>query len=105
MINITNYFDHPTRPGYTVFRFSDQSRAHYFENQLRSSDIWFELSKDEKMFLFGIKKRDYKVALHANYMVSATFRKKTIPNKIIRLVIYIIVLVGLAIAIIGALKS
>ncbi len=110
MFNITNYFEHPTRPGYYVFKFYDKNRSDYFEELLNKEGIWYETSKDdgEKItFLYDIKIKinDYKKALNANYLVSAKFRKKTISNQYVRIFIYTITLVIIALAIYGALKS
>ena len=65
MFNITNYYDHPIRPGYTIFKFFDKNRAVYFEELLKKESVWFESSidEDEKMiYLFGVKKSDHKKA-------------------------------------------
>lgn len=106
MFNITNYFEHPTRPGYYVFRFRDKNRADYFEELLKAQNIWHELSIDEdqssSLYLFGIKLNDYQKATKINYLVSGKYRKKTISNIYIRLVVYIIAIGIVALAIIGA---
>ena len=83
MFNITNYSDHPNRPGFTIFKFFDQKRAEYFEELLKKENVWFESSINEDnntIYLYGIKKGDYKIAMNANYLVSGKFRKKIIPN-------------------------
>ena len=80
MLNITNYTDHPTRIGYTVYRFFEKERADYFEELLTKNNIYFESSIEEnKIYLFGVKKGDSKQAMNANYLVSAKYRKKIIP--------------------------
>jgi hypothetical protein len=109
MFNITNYFDHPTRPGYTVFKFYDKQRSNYFEELLNDQNIWYELSSEEgenkNVYLFGIRKGDEKKALKANYLVSGKYRKPTIANLYIRLIIFTISLTVIVLAILGALKS
>lgn len=105
MFNITNYFDHPSRPGFTVFKFHEEQRARYFEELLKEQSIWYESTKDEKVYLFGIRKGDYRTALKANYLVSGKYRKKTVPNRIVRWTFYLLVIVGLTLAIIGMIKS
>ena len=45
MFNITNNFEHPTRPGYFVFRFREKVRADYFEELLKKEGVWFEKSE------------------------------------------------------------
>ena len=105
MINITNYFDHPTRIGFTVFKFHNKQRADYFEQLLKKDDIWYEsLYEEEKSLqLFGIKKGDLKKAMNANYLVSAKFRKKIIPNIYLRWGIIILAVSVITLAIIGAI--
>ena len=108
MFNITNYFEHPTRPGYYVFRFREKKRSDYFEELLKKDNVWYEFSVDEdenELFLFGVKLNDYEKVQKFNYLVSAKYRKKTIPSKYIRMVIYIVALGVLTLAIIGALSK
>lgn len=108
MFNITNYFEHPTRPGYYIFKFYEKKRADYFEELLNNQNIWYESSFDDEQkptYLYGIKLNDYKKAQNANYLVSAKFRKKTISNRYIQIVIYIVTFSIIALAIYGALKS
>ncbi len=108
MFNITNYFEHPTRPGYYIFKFYQKHKADYFEKLLNQENIWYESSIDEDekiIYLYGIKLADYKKALNANYLVSAEFRKQTISNQYVRFVIYAITIGVIALAIYGALKS
>ena len=108
MFNITNYFEHPTRPGYYIFKFYDKERADYFEELLNKESIWFESSIDEEdkiTYLYGIKVSDYQNVLNLNYLVSAKFRKKTISSSYIRIIIYIITIGIITLAIVGALKS
>ena len=109
MFNITNYFEHPTRPGYYVFKFYTKERSDYFEELLKSDKVWYEFSIDDEtnrtQYLFGIKLNDYKKALNYNYLVSGRFRKKTISNSYVRLIIYVIALGLISLAIIGALSK
>jgi len=108
MINITNYSEHPTRIGYTVFRFNEKHRAEYFKELLINDNIKFESSIEEDedgIHLFGVKKGDFKIAQHANYLVSARYRKKIIPNQYFRWGVIIIAIILVALAIIGALKT
>jgi hypothetical protein len=106
MFDITNYTDHPSRPGYTIFKFYKKERAQYFEKLLKKENIWFESSineDDKTIFLFGIKKGDFKIAMNANYLVSGKFRNKIIPNVYFRWTIIIIAISLITLAIIGAI--
>ena len=108
MFNITNYTDHPTRPGYTIFKFYEKQRSAYFEELLKKENIWFESSIEEgerTTYLFGVKKGDHKNALNANFIVNAKFRKPIIPNVYFRWSLIIIAVGILLLAIIGALKN
>ena len=84
MLNLTNSFDHPTRPGHTIFRFYTKERADLFETLLTEENIFFETETEEEeyrtVYFFGIKNRDVKTATNKNYLVSAKYRKPTIPN-------------------------
>ena len=94
MFNITNYFEHPTRPGHYVFKFRQKDRSDYFEELLKKENVWYELSIDvdseTQLYLFGIKLNDYQKAINANYLVSGRYRKKTISNSYVRIVVYIV---------------
>lgn len=105
MINITNYSDHPTRIGFTVFKFHEMQRANYFEELLKKDNVWYESSIGEEasIHLFGVKKGDFKKAMNANYLVSAKFRNKIIPNIYLRWGIIILAITFIALAIIGAI--
>lgn len=104
MLNILNYSDHPTRIGYTVFRFHEKERSDYFEGLLKKETIGFEFSYEEEnnLFLFGVKKGDFKKASNANFLVSAKFRNKIIPNTYFRWGIIIFAASMLLLAMIGA---
>ncbi len=106
MLNITNYSDHPTRIGYTVYRFFEKERADYFEELLSKDNIYFETSIEESgntIYLFGVKKGDAKKAMNANYLVSGKYRNKIIPNNYFRWGVIVFFLVALTLAILGAI--
>ena len=108
MLDITNYSDHPTRIGYTVFKFYEKQRADYFEELLKKDAIWYESSIDEDrktIYLFGVKKSNLKAAFNANYLVSARYRKPIFPNVYFRWILLIVTIGLLILAIIGALKN
>ncbi|MGB0881588.1 MAG: hypothetical protein ACPGSO_01455 [Vicingaceae bacterium] len=105
MLNILNYSDHPTRIGYTVFRFNTEERSDYFKELLNAEAILFEFSYDEEhaLYLFGVKKGDFKKAANANYLVSAKYRNKIFPNKYFRWGIIAFGVLMVILAIIGAI--
>jgi len=105
MLNILNYTDHPTRVGYTVYRFFEKERADYFEALLKKDNVYFESSIEENentLYLFGVKKGDSKKAMNANYLVSAKYRNKIIPNTYFRWGIILFAVAMITLAIIGA---
>ena len=104
MFNITNYSDHPTRIGYTIFKFHNVQRAEYFEQLLKKDNVWFESSNiEDRTIVFGVRKGDFKKAMTANYLVSAKFRKKIIPNTYFRWGILIFAGIIVLLAIVGAI--
>ena len=106
MLNITNYTDHPTRIGYTVYRFYEKERANYFEELLTKNNIYFESTVEElenTIYLFGVKKGDAQQAMNANYLVSAKYRNKIIPNVYFRWGLILFFLAVIILAIIGAI--
>jgi len=105
MLKILNYSDHPTRVGYTVYRFFKKERADYFEALLKKDNVPFESSIEENentLYLFGIKKGDSKKAMNANYLVSAKYRNKIIPNAYFRWGLIMFIASVIILAIIGA---
>lgn len=109
MFNITNYNEHPTRKAYTIFHFFNQERADYFETLLKENQIWHESDIDETpektTYFFGVKNADVKKVQQLNYLVTAKYRKPTIPYRPLRLVIYIISFFLLGLALIGLFKT
>ena len=106
MLNILNYSDHPNRIGFTVFKFHEKERANYFESLLKKDNIFYEFIIEEapnKTYLFGVKKGDFKKTMNANYLVSAKYRNKIIPNTYFRWGVIIFSILMLILAIIGAI--
>ena len=109
MFNLTNSFEHPNRPGHTIFRFYSKERADLFEHLLKKDDIFFEAESEEEeyrtAYYFGIKNRDVKVVNKINHLVSAEFRKPTIPNAYARWGIIMFSAFVILLAIIGYIKQ
>jgi hypothetical protein len=106
MLNLTNYTDHPTRIGYTVYRFFEKERAVTFEELLTKENVYFETSIEEdenSIYLFGVRKGDAKQAMNANYLVSAKYRNKIIPNTYFRWGVLLFFFGVLVLALIGAI--
>ena len=109
MFNLTNSFDHPNRPGHTIFRFYTIERADLFERLLKEDNIFFEAEREEEeyrtAYYFGIKNRDLKIVNKKNYLVTAKFRKPTIPNVFARWGIILFSAFVILLAIIGYIKQ
>lgn len=109
MFNITNYNEHPTRKAYTIFHFFNQDRANYFETLLKETQIWYESDIDETpektTYFFGVKNVDLKKVQQLNYLVSAKYRKPTIPYRPLRIFLFIFSIVLLFLLIMGRLYS
>ncbi len=108
MFNITNYNQHPTRPGYNVFKFYQQERADNFKALLEKENIWFEYSVDKENlekthFMFGIRVADHKKVVQLNFIVNGKHRKPTISNFYVRIFVYAFAIGILLLAVIGAI--
>ncbi|MGE0561231.1 MAG: hypothetical protein AB7O47_05400 [Flavobacteriales bacterium] len=109
MINITNYNEHPTRKAYTIFHFFNKERADYFKQLLKEHNIWFEADIDKTpektTYFFGVKNSNLTDVYKINYLVNAKFRKPSISNKPLRIIIYLITLLLLTLGVLGYLKT
>jgi hypothetical protein len=109
MFNITNSYEHPTRPGHTIFRFYEKKRADLFTELLNEGDIWFESEIHEEdgktTYFYGIKNRDLKIVNRKNYLVNAKFRRALIPNIYFRWGVIAIAAIAIGLAIIGYIKQ
>jgi len=106
---LVNYADHPTNKGYVVFNFNSKEEADLMEQALIKKNIWFEqdeeLHEDEKIYLFGVKQRDFSKAQDCNFTTSAKTRKNIIPNAFLRYGLLLFVFIIITMAIIGYIKS
>tara|TARA_Y100000589_G_scaffold328039_1_gene371187 strand:- start:9790 stop:10146 length:357 start_codon:yes stop_codon:yes gene_type:complete len=109
ILNITNYREHPTRPGYTVFHFFDDKQANDFKKLLEENTIWFESDVDKKdgktIYLFGVRNSDLKKAVNLNYLVIGKYRKPFIPNLYFKWFVVVLGVLLVVAAVIGYLKS
>lgn len=109
MFNITNFNEHPTRKAYTIFHFFNQERADYFKKLLIENNIWHESDLDETpnktTYFFGVKNSDLKKVHQLNYLVSAKYRKPTIPYRPIRIFLLAFSIILLFLLIMGRLYS
>lgn len=109
MLNLTNSFDHPSRPGHTIFKFYTEERAEMFAKLLSEDNISFETENEVEeyrtTYYFGVKNRDVKAVNQKNYLVSAQYRKPIIPNIYARWALLAFSAFVIALAIIGYIKQ
>jgi hypothetical protein len=109
MINLTNSFDHPNRPGHTIFKFYTKERADLFEKLLAEDKLFFETEFIEEeyrtVYFYGVKNRDLKDINKKNYLVSAQYRKPIIPNVYARWAIIAFSLFVISLAFISYIKQ
>lgn len=110
-LGLVNYKDHPTDKRYKVFNFYREEEAEMFEKMLKEKNVWFEKDvtdlekKAETVYLFGVAQTDFLKAQNANFMVSATYRKPFIGNKIARWSLVLFFLAVVTFAIVGYVKN
>lgn len=100
--NLVNYKDHPTNEIYKVLNFNTQPEADLFEKKLLEGGFFYEKDtephKEEILYLFAVKNREFEAIQQLNFQVHATFRKPVIKSKIARysLVLFFILLMTFA---------
>lgn len=107
-LDLTNYREHPTRKGYYVFRFKDHKQGNYFEMLLIEEKLHYEKAiteNEERLMLFAIQRRDLKRAERMNYLTSARFRSRFIPQKGLRIFTIGLFFLLILLALIGFLLS
>lgn len=105
---ITNYYDHPTDPSYTVFHFLKEAQADEFENSLKENNIEFEKFVEkgtDTIWMFGIKKRHQSRAIHLNFLAIGKHREHFIPQKGWRWALLIFTAICITLAVIGYVKK
>jgi len=107
-LKIRNYNIHPSNKSYWVFFFSDEQMAKLFKELLHKEKIEFEEHSSEdlvKRRLFGIHKRDMKIALELNNIAIGTYRQPFIPDPVFRYFLIILTISLIALAIYGFFNS
>lgn len=104
----TNYFEHPGDNRYYVFSFPDEQEAAAFRTRLENQGIAFEAHHDpseREPFLFGVHRRWFKEALHANHLVKAATRTKFIPVAGLRWMLLVGTAVAVGLAVLGFFRT
>jgi len=109
MLNLTNYYDHPSDNRYVVYQFYVEEHAAFFQELLDTAGVPYERHEDHESeryrILFGVSKRFNREAVRSNFLVHARYRSKFISNNALRWVVLLLVAAGLALAVAGLMHS
>jgi hypothetical protein len=109
LFNLTNYRDHPDNDNYKVFFHYNMEQGKHFQSLLDKEQIAYEFFLEEEskqtIMLFAVHKRDFRNALLQNDLSYAAFKKRFIPNSLLRNAILIITISFVLFAIIGYFMS
>jgi len=104
LIDLTNYSEHPTQPGWLVFRYPTAEHAREMMSQLNAAGIDAQADLIEgPPYMVGVRKSYSSRAERFNYIVLGKYRKPFVPNSILRWGIILFTLIILALAIGGLL--
>lgn len=106
---LTNYYDHPTNPSYTVFHYFQIEQATTFEEHLTIEKISFEKHIDEDgprvIYLYAVSNIHRKKAVRLNFLTIGKYREKFIPFRWMRWAVYLLALGMIILALIGYYQS
>lgn len=105
MLKLLNINDHPTNRNKKVFFFRRKDLADHFEHALQRNNIIYERQVDtegDHTIYIGVKKSDFTMARHLNYLTHGEFRKPMIEWAFFRYLLVIVFIVCVILAIIGA---
>lgn len=104
LIDLTNYSEHPTQPGWMVFRYPTVEHAKEMVSQLEAAGLQSESDLlDGPPYMVGTRIGSRSTAERLNYVVLGKFRKPFIYNRFLKWAIIIFTLAILALAIGGLL--
>ena len=105
LLKLTNHREHPTNKAYKVFHFRIKEQADFFEENLKSNDLYYESDIETtnrgKIYLFGIRKTDLNIVQNLNNIAIGKFRTPFIEKKVNQ---YIVIFIGLIIIIFAILS-
>jgi hypothetical protein len=102
--NLTNFDDHPTEPGWIVFRFPTAAQASEFIQELEKNGLRCEQDNSEgPPFLVAAKQYQREAAIRANYRVLGRHRKPFLGDPTLRWAVITLFALLLSLALIGAL--
>lgn len=102
--NLTNYDDHPTEPGWLVFRFATPQQADAFEQGLRDAGIRHERDTEGgPPYLVAARQAQREPAVRINYRVLGRYRKPFLADPVLRWGVLGLLALLVALAVAGAL--
>ncbi len=103
LIDITNWGDHPTEPGWLVFRYGDVDRALAMRRALEAEGIPHEVDEEGPPWLIGVRKKYRERAELLNYRALGGDRPRFIADRALRWLVLGLVGAVLLLALAGML--
>lgn len=108
--DLTNWRTHPTARGIEVFFFKSVEQGDYFEQLLNENEIWYEKDVDteqdhSRKVMFAVRSNDVKHVKPLNNMAIGKYRKRFIPFKGLRIILFVFLLIMLTLLIVGLIKA
>lgn len=107
--DFTNWREHPSDNRFEVFFYETKKEGDFFEDLLKKNNVFYEsyLDEDEPKykFFYAIKKIDSNQVIKLNHLTIGQFRPRFIANNFLRYALVISMMLVMALAIIGYLKS
>lgn len=104
--NLTNFEEHPSEPGWIVFRFTTSALADEFALELARAGVKHERDTEGgPPFLVGARTSQREAAVRINYLVLGRHRPPFIADRFLRMGILGLLALLIALAIAGAFLS
>lgn len=107
-LDFSNFRDHPEVHNVIVFHYYEKPRADYFVELLESESLWYESHIEngpKTIYFIATRRSDDTRTKHLNNLVIGKFRKRFIPDRGLRWVVFIISALIVFLIIMGIIKS
>lgn len=102
--NLTNYGEHPSEPGWLVFRFTEEEQAIEFGQLLEEHGLRHERdTAGGPPFMVAVKQHHRSAAVRLNYTVLGRHRKPFLADPVLRWGVIALVAFITMLALVGAL--
>ncbi|MBK9176683.1 MAG: hypothetical protein IPM46_10195 [Flavobacteriales bacterium] len=102
--NLTNYAEHPTEPGWLIFRFREDGQAAEFVQLLQADGLRHERDTEGgPPYMVAVKQHHRSVAVRLNYIVLGRHRKPFLADAVLRWGVIALVTAIILLALVGAL--